>query len=159
MVDLRAIASEIGLSDPQTYLASGNLVARTALAPLDAAGRLEAALQDRLGLKVEIIARSASDYAAYLGDNPFADVSVAEPNRVLLMLANAKIPEDAPEALAALCTEGERVKAVRDGLWIHFAASVARSKLTPAAINRRFGAPATGRNWRTVQALAALARS
>ncbi len=39
---------------------------------------------------------------------------------------------------------------------MHFADGVAQSKLTPAYIDKCVGAPATARNWRTVQALAEL---
>jgi uncharacterized protein (DUF1697 family) len=42
-------------------------------------------------------------------------------------------------------------------LWLHYADGIARSKLTPALIDRATGSPVTARNWRTVQQLAAMA--
>jgi uncharacterized protein (DUF1697 family) len=45
---------------------------------------------------------------------------------------------------------------VPGGLWIDFAQSVGRSKVTPAVLDRLVGSTVTARNFRTVQKLAEL---
>jgi uncharacterized protein (DUF1697 family) len=45
---------------------------------------------------------------------------------------------------------------VGDVLWLHFTGGVARSKLTPALLDRLVGSPVTMRNWRTVLKLGEL---
>jgi uncharacterized protein (DUF1697 family) len=45
---------------------------------------------------------------------------------------------------------GETVEAVRGGLWLCYPEGIARSKLTPASIDKACGSPSTGRNYRTV---------
>jgi len=40
---------------------------------------------------------------------------------------------------------------------LHFPAGIARSKLTPAVIDKACGSPSTGRNWRTVVTLGEMA--
>ena len=64
------------------------------------------------------------------------------------------VPQDAARLLQPYCAGGERVAVRGDALWIDYASGVARSKLTPAVLDRAVGSPVTARNWNTVQALA-----
>jgi uncharacterized protein (DUF1697 family) len=156
MAALREIAAQLDFADAKTHLASGNLVATIAGTPAAAAKRLEAAITEHFGFHSDVIVRSAAQWAPYLGRNPFSEAAEAEPNRVILLLAARTPADDAEARLTERAAAGERVRTVGDGVWIHYAQSVAGSKLTPAFIDKCIGAPATGRNWRTVQALADL---
>ena len=71
-----------------------------------------------------------------------------------LYLTQSAPAPDAARQLAARATAGERAVLAGDALWIDYAASgIARSRLTPAAIDRACGSPATGRNVNTVLSL------
>lgn len=153
MAALRELAEQVGLADPRTYLASGNLVARIAGDGRHAAQRLEQAITEHFGFHSDVIVRSAAQWAPYLADNPLAAAAAAAPNRVMLLLANQPPAADAQARLRERAAPGESVIAHGDALWLHFADGVANSKLTPAYIDKCVGAPATARNWRTVQAL------
>jgi uncharacterized protein (DUF1697 family) len=157
MAALREVAQDAGLLEPRTYLASGNLVALAPPPVMEAAQRLEAALEERFGFVVEVVARSAEAFAAYPADLPFAARARQHPNRVMLVLSRDPVRPEGLADLRARAAADDLVEAVRDGLWIAYSDGVARSRLTPAALDAAFGAPATARNWRTVQALAALA--
>lgn len=156
MAALRELATRLGWSEPRTHLASGNLVVTLAEPATAAARRLEAAVTEHFGFHSDVIVRSAAQWAPYLADNPFADASATAPNRVMLLLAEGAPADDVAERLQARAAPGESMRRVRDGVWIHFAQGAGTSKLTPAFIDKCVGAPATARNWRTVQALHAL---
>lgn len=156
MAALRELARSLGWREPTTHLASGNLVALVGGPSAAAAKRLEAEISTHFGFHSDVIVRGAAAFRRYLDDNPFAAACETAPNRVMLLLANAAPAADAEARLRERAGPDEQVRAVRDGVWIHFAAGVATSKLTPAFIDKSIGAPATGRNWRTVQALAKL---
>jgi len=156
MAALRELGLSLGFGEPKTYLASGNLVARVPGDSAAAARQLEAAITEHFGFHSDVIVRSAAQWANYLPDNPFAQASAAEPNRVMLLLANPAPADQAEALLRERAAPGERIRHVRDGLWIHFADGVGPSRLTPAFIDKCVGAPATARNWRTVQALTAM---
>lgn len=155
MAALRALAEQLGFGAPHTYLASGNLVAELPQPAADAARQLEAAITEHFGFHSDAIVRSAVQWPAYLVDPPAA-VATA-PQRVMLLLANRAPAAQALDQLRERAAPGEHIQpAGPDGLWIHYAEGVASSRLTPAFIDRCVGAPATARNWRTVQALAGL---
>lgn len=154
MAALREMAEAVGWNQPRTYLASGNLVAAVPGAVPAAARQLEAAITEHFGFHCDVIVRNAAQWAPYLADNPFTEASAKEPNRVMLLLGNQPPAAQAAALLRERAAPGESIAAVRDGLWIHFSEGAGTSKLTPAFIDKCFGAPATARNWRSVQALA-----
>lgn len=157
---LREVAAAVGLIDPRTYVASGNLVAGCEGDAQAAAAALEAASAARFGFAVDVIARDAAAWARYLAEDPFPDVDA--PNRVMLYLPRrgsgdvADVVRDAVAALQARLAPGERVTPTVAGAWAYYPDGVGRTKLTPAAIDAAFGAPTTGRNQRTVAALGAM---
>ena len=156
MAALRELAASFGWQDAKTHLASGNLVVTVQGSPTAAAKKLETEIVTHFGFHTDVIVRTAASFADYLNDNPFAEAAQKEPNRVMLLLANGAPAADCEARLRERMNADESVRVMRDGVWIHYAGSVAASKLTPAYIDKCVGSPATGRNWRTVQALAAL---
>lgn len=160
MAALRAVAESVGLTEPRTYVASGNLVAGCAGA-VGAAGDVRAAasllaeaLADRFGFAVDVVARDADAWTRYAADTPFPDVDVA--SRLLLYLPRDPAPAGALDALRYRLGAEERAVATVDGAWVFHTEGVGRSRLTPAAIDAAFGSPTTGRNRRTVAAIAGL---
>jgi uncharacterized protein (DUF1697 family) len=159
MSDLRELCAEIGCGDIQSYIQSGNLVFSTLAKPTVVEMELERAIERRFQLLIPVIVRVAADWPAYVKGNPFPEASSAEPNLVMLALAKT---DPKPEALSALCdrcTGGERIVQVGDALWIHFAGGVARSKISPALLDRLVGSKVTMRNWRTVLKLGEMVMS
>ncbi len=68
----------------------------------------------------------------------------------MLILSKNPPKPDAAIALQERATEDERVIKVGETLWVHFPAGVAKSKLSPALLDRIIGSTATARNWNTV---------
>jgi uncharacterized protein (DUF1697 family) len=60
------------------------------------------------------------------------------------------LPPNTAENLEPFATSGESVAQRTDSLRIHYASASARSKLTPALLDRLAGSPVTTRNWGTV---------
>lgn len=150
MPELRSLCAELGWQEVQSYIQSGNLVfqAESTAAKLETA--LERAIERRFGLSIPIVIRAAALWTDYVGDNPYPEASQSAPNLVMLALSKDTPKPDAAEKLQERATCGERILQVRDALWVHFAAGVAKSKLSPALFDRLVGSPVTARNWRTV---------
>jgi uncharacterized protein (DUF1697 family) len=154
MPELRALCEELGWSDVQSYIQSGNLVFAAAGSAAEHEAALEAAILRHFGLAIAVMVRAGADWPAYVRGNPFPAASEREPN--LVMLALPKLPPR-PETLLQLrerAKNGELIEQAGDALWFHYAEGVARSKLAPALIDRLVGSPVTARNWRTVLKLA-----
>ncbi len=155
MADLRALAVEIGLQNPETYIQSGNLLIDADVAAAEARGLLEKAIAKRFGFQVDVIVRAASQWAGYVAANPFANDAATVPKMLHLVLTREPLKSGAAEELAKKAQAGERVIVAGGALWIDYGANgVGNSKLTPLIIDKACGSPATGRNQNSVLKIA-----
>ncbi|KKC26138.1 DUF1697 domain-containing protein [Sphingomonas sp. SRS2] len=157
MAELRAAAQEARIGDFETYIQSGNLIfsAENAAAAEDI---VEALVEKRFGLKVEAIARTASQWAVYAKGSPFPDAD-ERGNLVHLGLSKQKPNHAIADILMARAAHGETVVVAGDALWIDFKDGVANTRLSPAFLDKALGSTVTMRNWRTVLKLAELAEA
>jgi uncharacterized protein (DUF1697 family) len=152
MAALRALAEEIGLESPRTYVASGNLVFSTGLTRPVIEQKLEGAIAERFGFSVDVIVRSASAWKAYCAANPFPKESEATPNLVMLCVGKEGPVQAQLDALRARADENEKVEIRGDAIWIWFGNGAGRSKIGTGPAKSIW----TTRNWRTVVALDAM---
>jgi uncharacterized protein (DUF1697 family) len=157
MPELRSLCADIGWSDVQSYIQSGNLVFTAAATVVSLETELERAIERRFGLSIPVIVRGAADWQAYVESNPYPAASQSEPNRVMLVLSKTPPESGAVEELRERAANGERIMPVGDALWIHYAGGMGRSKLSTALLDRLVGSSVTARNWRTVVKLDELA--
>jgi uncharacterized protein (DUF1697 family) len=150
MADLKAICIGLGWTEVETYIQSGNVVFQAAGSAAALERALEGALESELGVKTPVLVRSKSEWTRIVGSNPFAAEGEREANRLLCGLSKKPLAGGAAQALAERAVAGEQVREDGGVLWFHYPEGVARSKLTPALIDRAAGSPVTARNWRTM---------
>jgi uncharacterized protein (DUF1697 family) len=158
MAELRALCVELGWTEVETFIQSGNVVFGAAGQGDALEAELEEAIARRFGFHSDVMVRSAASWASILAANPFAQASEAEPSRVLVGVSQGKLESGAAEAVAAKAVAGERVEQAGGALWFHYPAGVGTSRITPALIDRAAGSPVTARNWRTMLKLGEMAK-
>lgn len=158
MAELRAACEAAGFRNVSTYIASGNLLFAPRADPAEEEAELERVIQAAFGIAVPVIVRAGTAWPGYLAACPMPDVADAEPNRLLMLLPKHAPRPNAMQVLQARAAPEERLALAGDAFWIHHGSGIARSKLTPDAIDRALGSPATGRNYNTIARLADLAR-
>ena len=149
----RAMAERMGLKNPRTLLASGNLVVESDKATGALESDIEAAMDETFGLKVAAMVRTPEQWAALIAANPFVEEARAQPSRMLAMVMKDGIKAGAVEACRELASEDERIEAVGDVLYFWFPAGQGESGVFKKATPRMLGM-GTGRNWNTVLKLA-----
>ncbi|MET0580498.1 MAG: DUF1697 domain-containing protein [Pseudoxanthomonas sp.] len=147
MADLRALCEAAGFKEVRTYIASGNVVLRSASSEAKVKTTLEAALARYAGKPVGVMVRSPGEMAAIVAANPFPH---APPNRIVVIFLDSAPPADALSTITH--RNGEDIVAGTRELYVWYGEGMADSKLKiPAA------AKGTGRNMNTVAKLAAMA--
>ena len=102
-----------------------------------------------------VIVRSGRDWARMADGNPFPAESQKTPSLVLLVCGKQAADDAAVAALRAKAGANEKVERVGGDVWIWFGDGAGRSKIGLGPRNGVW----TSRNWRTVQALRALAEA
>jgi uncharacterized protein (DUF1697 family) len=157
MAELRALCSELGWTDVETYIQSGNVLFRFPGRAEAIEAALEEAIAKRFGFDSPVMVRTHLQWAGLAAANPFPKAALEEPNRLQLLVSKLPLRPDASEKLMERAQAGESVKAAGGALWFHFPAGVGTSKLVPSLIDKAAGSPSTSRNWRTVLKLRELA--
>lgn len=153
MADLKAMAAELGFSDPRTWVATGNLIVEGEDAPIaEIESRLEAGFRARFGKPVDIILRTAPGWRRLASRNPFAEGNGADIG--IRVMRNPLGPDVLPR-LQAIAEPGMRLALVDGDLWIDFAGKPSEARLLSHLTTRKLGI-GTLRNANTVKALAAM---
>ncbi|WP_296814333.1 DUF1697 domain-containing protein [Brevundimonas sp.] len=156
MAELRALAEAAGLANPRTLLASGNLVADSADPPARVEAKLEAALEQHFGRRIEVIVRTPAQWSGMMRANPFADQAREDGSRMLVMVMKDGVKPGAIEALSGFAQGEERVAEAGGDLFFWHPDGIGRSVMAAKALPRLIGV-GTGRNWNTVEKLAVMA--
>lgn len=150
----RAASRAAGFSEPQTYLATGNMVTR-ASGSADSVGALMTDLVRRLGLPEHVVAmaRKRATLRALVDANPFGEAARQRPARLAAYFFAAPHPDFA----WVEDHEGpERIAIVGNHLMVDYGPPDDGPVRLPRIIEARSG-QATARNWSTVSGLLARA--
>ncbi len=156
MADLRAIVESLGHTDVETYLQSGNVVFTPKGKPTRDLGRaLSAAIADATGLEVPVVTRTGAELARIMDASPYA---VDDPTRVVVAFLGDEV--DLGDLALGDLSGYLPDELTIDGreLFVSVPNGQARSKLMEALTKRSLPTTLTVRNWRTVEALAAMTR-
>ena len=157
MADLRGLLDTLGLENPRSLLASGNLVFDSDRATPDLEELLERAARERLGLHTDFFVRTADEWRAIVAANPFAAEAKRDPGHLVVMFLKQAPRSPALAALQQAISGREVVRAQGRHAFVVYPDGIGRSRLTTGLIERKLGTRGTGRNWNTVLKLAAIA--
>ena len=147
MADLKAMCLELGFTQVQTYIASGNVVFQSALSESKVKAGLEAKLQAYAGKPVGVHIRTTAQMQAVRDGNPFPQ---AAPNRVMAIFLDA--PADKATLAAVTGQKDEQIELGLNELYVHYGEGMVQSKLKIPASKT-----GTARNMNTVAKLTEMA--
>jgi len=147
MSELKAMCDELGLASVKTYIASGNVVFKSAKSEAAIKAALEKRLEAYAGKPVGVLIRSAAEMARVSADNPFPKLA---PNRTMAVFLDRAPAADTLEGIRG--QKDEKISLGRREIYIHYGDGIGSSKLViPAA------KAGTTRNMNTVAMLARMA--
>src|ERR1035438_3790357 len=106
MAEFKAMCAAAGFSKIQTFIASGNVVFETKMAPEKIRAALEARLESYAGKPVGVVIRTLGEMAAVLKANPFPK---DPPNRTVAIFLDAPPPPNALDESKGLDDEKRRL--------------------------------------------------
>ena len=149
MGELRRMLEGLGYEDVQTHLQSGNVVLESSDDPRQVEEAIAGAVEDRLGLAVPVVVRTASELARVVADNPLRAVAT-DPSRQMVAFLSEKPKAAALRALGDQDFAAERLVARGREIHAWCPHGVRRSEVMKALDDKRLGVTVTVRNWNTV---------
>jgi uncharacterized protein (DUF1697 family) len=147
MSELKAMCDELGLASAKTYIASGNVVFKSAKSEAAIKAALEKRLEAHAGKPLGVLIRTAAEMAQVIANNPFPKLA---PNRTMALFLDRAPPADALEGVRG--QKDEKIRLGRREIYVHYGEGMGSSKLViPAA------KAGTARNMNTVATLAKMA--
>ncbi|MFF5474716.1 DUF1697 domain-containing protein [Streptomyces achromogenes] len=158
MKDLRELFGALGFGDVQTYLQSGNVVFAdpSGAAPGELRERIEKRLADGLGVPARVLLRTGESLGRTLAAHPYPD-RADDPARLHVTFLAGTPSAERVAALRTPAGETAEFALVGDEIHLHVPDGYGRTRLNNTFIERRLGITATTRNWKTVNALHAMA--
>jgi uncharacterized protein (DUF1697 family) len=156
MEALRRLFEEMGFTNVETFIASGNVIFDAPVPRGDGLERrIEQALREALGYEVATFVRTPAELADVVRHEPFDAADVEAARALYVLFLKAPLGDAARQALAALRTETDDFHSHgREAYWL-VRTPMSESKVTGARLERALGGPATARNVTTVRKLAA----
>lgn len=154
VAEQRRMAEAMGLKNPRTLLASGNLVVESGMATAKLEAEIEAAMEKTFGLKIAAMVRTPDQWAKLIAACPFPREAEAHPSKALLMVMKDGVKDGAVDALRGFARGEERVEEAGGALWLWHPDGIGSSKMAEKSAQVRLTGMGTARNWNTVRKLA-----
>ncbi len=160
MEQLRALFAALKFQQVRTYIQSGNIVFEAEKgSPADMGREIEGRILQDFGFPVLVFLRTAKQIKQVIADNPFSKQAGLDPSKFYITFLSGPAPKPAEEILAALAVTAERFHVNGREIYFYYPNGYGETKLSNPAIEKKLGLSATTRNWKTVNALLALAQS
>jgi len=156
MPRLRQLLTDLGYTDAQTYLQSGNAVFSCAPKVVaSAAARLEDAIAVEFGVDCRVIVRTAAELAAAVMADPLVHL-LGNPSRHLVGFLAEPPVSDGVELLSKEDFRTDQLRIVGQHLYLWCPNGLTGSPFGKLNFDRILGTAVTMRNWNTVSKLAAM---
>lgn len=157
MKELKTRLVAAGFADVQTYIASGNVVFRSAKKEAAIAEAIESLVEEGFGFRPPVFVLSLAKLKRILTENPFKDAVHQGKAQHVFFLRQA--PTAVDRVLLDSLRQGEEAYAVTDeAVYLYAPEGIGRSKLAEK-IGRAVKAEQTARNLNTVEKLREMAEA
>jgi uncharacterized protein (DUF1697 family) len=155
MGELKTLYESLGFRNVQTYVQSGNVVFEDSDTDVQKVrDEIERKIAGSFGFEVLVFIRTKEELQELVKGTPFAGLDVSKLHVTLL----SDRPADFPGAeIETVKDEAEKVSSSGREVYLFCPNGYGRTKLSNGFFERRLKVHATTRNWRTLNALLAMA--
>jgi len=155
MAELRRTFDDLGLTQVQTYIQSGNVVFRSPRGAAKVAAEIESRLRRDFGTEIRVLVRTGDQLQNLVRRNPLVRGSRDESKLHVTFLA--EVPASARGAsLDGASFLPDEFRLLGREVYLHCPNGYGKTKINNAFFERTLGVAATTRNWKTVTTLATM---
>jgi uncharacterized protein (DUF1697 family) len=154
MEKLRASCEALGFHQVKTFIQSGNVVFQAVkLSPASLSKKLEDRILSDFGFSSTVITRSKDEMARVVKNNPLLKERDIDPRKLHVVFLLESPKSEALKRLETLTLAPDKFSAAGKEIYFYFPNGVSGSSLWKHPLDRVLSAPATMRNWNTVNTL------
>jgi uncharacterized protein (DUF1697 family) len=159
MKDLSKLFTDMGFSNVETYIQSGNVIFSSPenLVESEISDLLKKAILERFGYSVPVIIRTIQELKRVLIVNKFPSEELFDKTKMAVIFLNDLPSEAKIQDLSVIDTSPERYEISGREIFIYCPAGFGKSKLYSNFFDKKLGVVGTGRNWNTVNAILEMA--
>jgi uncharacterized protein (DUF1697 family) len=160
MEQLRASFEALSFRSVKTYVQSGNVIFEAENDPAATlTGRIEKKILCDFGFSVVVLLKTSKGMEQIVRDNPLLREAGIDHSKLHVTFLSDAAPKTAEDTLKALAANPERFHVNGSEIYLYCPNGYGTTKLSNNAIEKKLGVGATTRNWKSVNALLAMARS
>ncbi len=153
MAELRVALSNAGLLDVQTYIQSGNVIAKSDLGQSSLESLVHEVIFREICADIAVIARTHEQLKRVMEDNPFP---FSAASRTYFSLLSVPAQPHLTEELSRIDFSPDSVRVGQDAIYTLYATKHSDSKFNNNFFERKLKVPATTRNFNTMSRLVEL---
>jgi uncharacterized protein (DUF1697 family) len=156
---LRKSFERLGYRNVRTYVLSGNVIFDAGKdSAVSSTKRIGEGILRDFGFSVPVLLRTPQEIEQIIADNPFAREPGIDASKLHVTFLSAPAPQTAEMSLKVLAVNPERFHVDGREIYLYCPNGYGRTKLSNNAIEKKLGVGATTRNWKSVNAVLAMAR-
>lgn len=151
MESLRAMFTELGFSNPRTYIQSGNVVFKAPeSAEADLAAKISGIIRQRLGFEVPALVMTREYLLRITRNNPFITERNEDPSKLHVTFLAGDPATAALEKLSERTFAPDEFRTGERAVYLFCPNGYGNTKLSNAYLEKVLGTGATTRNYKTV---------
>ena len=160
MDQLRQTFGELGFTDVQTYIQSGNVVFKAPpQTPAKLAKRIEESILHHFGFSVAVVVKTAAEIGEVIANNPLLKEKGIDLTRLHVTFLACAPDKSALKALDAAEVAPDQFRCSAQAVYLHCPNGYHATKLGNNVLEKMLKVGTTTRNWNTVNKLWEMSRS
>lgn len=159
MSDLKVIYKNLGFSDAETYIQSGNVIFRSAssLSISYTSSVIEKEILERYKFNVPVMIRTADEIRKLFSVNPFLKEENFDPAKMATIFLSEIPSEDQIQKVINIDYPPDKFKISGSEIFIYCPNGFGKTKLYTNFFEKKMGVIGTARNWKTIISIIELA--
>jgi uncharacterized protein (DUF1697 family) len=157
MVDLASLYKDLGLSDVQTYIQSGNVIFKSTDNENDVKEKIEKGIKARFGYDIAAMIRTVEELEALFSSNPYLTEVGFIPAKMAVVFLHEPVTVIQAAKVSTISYPPDKFQIGEREIFIFCPNGFGRTKLYTNFFENKMGVTGTARNWKTISTIREIA--
>jgi uncharacterized protein (DUF1697 family) len=155
MTDLAALYNDLGFTDSETFIQSGNVTFgcdNDALVP-DIVSSIEKAIFERFSYEIPVMIRTVADLRKIISFNPYLSEEKFDPAKMAVIFLHDNLTEFQIQKVADVNYPPDKFKIIGNEIYTFCPNGFGKTRLYTNFFENRMKVTGTARNWKTIMTM------